>query len=382
MLKTVFFILTFGVFSLLHAQSSDELQPVYSVTLIHQNLEFYKTQAKLWKKETQKNKKDGTAWFNLFNAARMANAFTPSGEDRPYDMNEIAENIKTNLPNTFEFHYLSFWQNNPSEEGYRHLQKAYELSPDRHDTYHAMITKAEYERDLESIKKFSELWYKHPFYSPGITNWNYNVLASVEQNAIIITQGDNDTYPLWLLQQVKNIRTDVGVINAHIILVEDYRNLLFKELGIAPFEEKAESFKSHREFQEAVLDHIIQSSKRPIYIGLSIPQYLREKWEDNLYLTGLTFKYSEEEFDNKAVLRNNFENRFLKDYLKVDLYDDFSKTVVHFMNQQYIPCLTVLHKHYKMSGEDRKKQEVEEILLKIAKESNREEEINNYLSSN
>ena len=49
------------------------------------------------------------------------------------------------------------------------------------------------------------------------------------------------------------------------------------------------------------------------------------------------------------------------------------------MNQQYIPCLTVLHKHYALSGEAKKKKEVEAILLKIARESNREEEISNYL---
>ncbi len=34
-----------------------------------------------------------------------------------------------------------------------------------------------------------------------------------------------------------------------------------------------------------------------------------------MYLTGLALKYSETSFDNIAVLRYNFENRFRTDYL-------------------------------------------------------------------
>ena len=83
--------------------------------------------------------------------------------------------------------------------------------------YERRIRTAELDNDREQVAQICREWQRSGQCSPGVLSWCYNALMSLETNAVLVTQNDHDTYPVWLLQYALDVRPDVAVLSLPLL---------------------------------------------------------------------------------------------------------------------------------------------------------------------
>ncbi len=348
------FLLCIIPLTLFCAPQEEKPEKVHSVVFTQKPAEWYVKQAELWKKEIEKDPANAEAWRNYYSAVRYERfAETIGTPEKKARLKKIMEDMEKAVPNSYEYHFLKH-KNDGSIQNLEHLEKAYRLRPDQAELYSDFISYYEYHDQPQRMKEFLDKWYTSKNMAPGLINYNYNVLMSTEPNALLLTNGDNDTYPLWMLQQVKGVRTDVTVLNASLSMAQEtYLDRKLKEKGITINYDQLPEYRTPK-FIPAMAEYIAEHYPRvPVYFALTLWEHYFERVKDKLYIVGLAYQFSRERMDNIAFVRRNLEKRFRLDYLSYDWYseDYLATSLMSRLNANYIVSLVMLAEHYQISGD-------------------------------
>ncbi|RKZ17134.1 hypothetical protein DRQ53_04365 [bacterium] len=172
-------------------------------------------------------------------------------------------------------------------------------------------------------------WFEHDR-SRNLIAYHYarNIIDSVPPNSILCTYGDNDTFPLWYLQEVEGFRTDVRVVNLSLVnlpwyikQLRDYEPSLpitWNDRQIDGEEEirfrrwttelRAQRFPdgSVAWIRDIVLWHIIQNNRweRDIYFAITVPNDAIGMFYPYLEMEGMVFRLTPEESEDGRPLIN------------------------------------------------------------------------------
>ena len=360
---------------LVAARPSPQPEKVYRFIYVQKSMDWYVEQAQLWKKEIEKRPNDPEVWYNYF----MATKYTYWRGDLPtykHKMDSLLSEMSRKIPNSYEYNYLRFYN---GDRDITLLKKAYELDPHRVDAIYELVSYYEIQGDMEKLPSFCLDLYKSRDISPGLLNYNYNVLVSTAKSGILFTNGDNDTYPVWVLQHALDIRKDITLLNLSLIFGN--RNYLKRKLEERNIVIDSESLSQDKMnvFVTKLVDKITQKYPEiPIYLAATVNTSVINEMEENLYLVGLAFKYSAKRFDNLALLKDNLSNNLRLDYLDYDWYSEQYLVTpwLQHLNLNYVVIYLKLAEFLHDSGKSAEAEEWKNKALLLAQKAGNKEFIN------
>ncbi|MBN1559299.1 hypothetical protein JW998_03570 [candidate division KSB1 bacterium] len=360
MFRPIFISIVLLTFASIYPQSP---QKVYRITQEYYSNDWYKTQSDLWKKEIDKNPQNAAAWENYYYANRYARFEDIDSTEKQRKLAQIIDEMGRAIPDSYEYTLLRAW-NSHDVKDISGFEKAYKINPARPDPLYNMITHYELNNDLTKVEELYKALYKAQDTITPLLDYNYNVLMSLEQDGILFTNGDNDTYPARMLQVVKGVRPDVTIINIGMGMAEKYLirklkehnytvdyNSLKQEAHVDP--DNYSTDMKVRFIKSLVTGLTAKYRDVKIYFALTVYDPFKVSFKDELYLTGLAEHYTKSPLDNVALLRKNIEGEFrLDDVLQKWYGEDYvGQNMMSQMNLNYVPAFVKLAEHYQLAGD-------------------------------
>ena len=317
---------------------------------------WYANKSQEWRTYLDQNPNDEESWMQYFLATQF------SGDKEK--LGQIHQQISDKFSNSFLSNYTSFKQMGWTKMGVEKLRLSLAVGGEKRITFEDQLVYAElFEREKRSV--YSEQLFESGLIHSSTLNYSYNMLMSVAEDGLLIVNGLHLTVPLWILQDVMNIRKDVSILNLELAKNQsEYVNRILETKG-----------------WENSLDNLLNGKNGDrVYYALTLPKELIENNEKELYVVGLASTVGDESFNHFETLKTNIQNRFLLDYLSVDFNGEPKTATGKILSTNYIVPLLLLKEFYDDLNDDEQSKRLVEQIQSLAKDSQMETRVSLLLN--
>lgn len=317
-----------GLVLSLGMQAQTKAVRVESPIVTEKDFVWYVEQKEAWKAETQRNPKNETAWMNYYHAAHYMGWW---GNNPDSVVRQAMNEMKQAIPDSYTYNFCAYraivsGHGDGETDGDKYAEAALTKLPDdmQFFDYDQWVCYLAMKGDETRMTQMAERYYNSGIYSEGLLRYNYNELAGLEEDGIIIANGDASIIPKWLIQSGKGAHRDKTVVCVSFLAVKEYRDWLSGKLRVAFPEWESGDFESYGAYERTLIQAIIDKYGSKVYFSTTTPTETMEPWKDKLYNEGLALKYSAKPYDNLAVKRRNVEERYMLEYLLVSFRPEWT----------------------------------------------------------
>ena len=334
---------------------------VIKSTDIEQSLTRSKLYSKTAKQQQEMQALSSSISTTLYRASRMSNQRSYTS-DQLQQLKKDVNKLKALDKNSFQYHLYNYLQKPYNFEEIESLKAAERINAYDFSVLTSFSAYHYIHEDEANLKRYLKVLDQGKYFNFQLENLAKLTLKSLPNNAMLITHGKDDSFPLLIEQKIKNTRPDVEIICLDHLISETYRKKLMDRGFNIPQRERVDT--------EFLKSFVKQNDSENLFVASSFPRPYLLNIPGKLHVVGFTMALNESN-------QNNI--KYYEKVLKPELQDLLNRNQLIVLSNS-LPLLFEVRNQFIEKGEQKKIQEIEQWLRLIGNKVGKSKQINALLN--
>ena len=309
--------------------------------------------------------------YSVFNKRKdllLSNGKGDSQLAEDQEIKALVESEKMLNEGSHAYNMMQYWVKGRNLEEAQYLLNAYNINPNESESYDELMEYAAWKNDENFAEEIAIKIKAANKYASDIYQYSKDLLQSLPEDAVLITNGEIETICTKVLQLTEGTSNGIKVIRKDWLEESRYSEQALRDIGLAISNRKTDN--------RPLIQNLIESNpNKSFYLSLTLTKTDLIQFQDKLYLIGLAYQYSNHSIDNLPQIESNWETI----YDKRGLSDKSSSYYGSKLLSNYLLSGIKLYFYLEENKKKNKAKAIKDKLYKIALLSGQSERIKAWL---